>query len=56
MEHNEIAWQGELSRRARVYEDIEAGERFEGTMTALDYTCLTLLTLVLVVGFWLWGA
>jgi len=56
MEHNDIAWQSELSRRARIYEDIETGDRFEGTMTKLDYTGMTVLTLVLVVGFWLWGA
>jgi hypothetical protein len=56
MENNDIAWQSELSRRARIYEDIEAGDRFEGTMSTLDYCGMTVLTLVLVVGFWLWGA
>lgn len=56
MENNDIAWQTELTRRARIYEDIEAGGRFEGTMNALDYTGMTALTLVLVIGFWIWGA
>jgi len=56
MEHNDIAWQSELARRARIYEDSEAGDRFEGRMTALDYSGLTLLTMVLVIGFWIWGA
>ncbi|KSV86236.1 hypothetical protein [Sinorhizobium sp. GL28] len=53
---NDIAWQYELGRRARIYEDIEAGHRFESTMTALDYAGMTVLTLVLVLGSWFWGA
>lgn len=53
---NDTAWQNELARRARIYEDIEAGGRFEGTMSALDYAAVAALTLVLVVAFWLWGA
>ncbi len=53
---NDIAWQNELGRRARIYEDIDAGHRFEGTMTVVDYACITALTLVLVLGFWFWGA
>ncbi|WP_156408451.1 MULTISPECIES: hypothetical protein [unclassified Ensifer] len=56
MEDNDTAWQTELARRARIYEDIEAGHRFEGTMTALDYTGMTVLTVVLVAAFWIWGA
>ena len=52
----DIAWQKELERRARIYEDIEAGGRFEGVLTTLDYAGLAALTLVLVVGFWIWGA
>lgn len=52
---NDLAWQNELGRRARIYEDIEAGHRFEGTMTAIDYAGMTALTLVLVVAFWIWG-
>jgi hypothetical protein len=53
---NDIAWQNELARRARIYEDIEAGHRFEGKMGVLDYAGMTALTLVLVVAFWIWGA
>jgi hypothetical protein len=53
---NDIAWQNELARRARIYEDIEAGGRFEGTMTVLDYAGMAALTLVLVAAFWIWGA
>ena len=52
---NDIDWQNELSRRARIYEDIEAGHRFEGTMTAVDYAGMGALTLVLVIAFWIWG-
>ncbi|MGF6175011.1 hypothetical protein [Ensifer sp. 4252] len=53
---NDIAWQNELRRRARIYEDIEAGHRCEGTMTVIDYAAMTALTLVLVLGSWFWGA
>ncbi|MBB6468881.1 hypothetical protein HNQ96_004768 [Aminobacter lissarensis] len=53
---NDTAWQNELARRARIYEDIEAGGRFEGTMSALDYASVAALTLVLVVAFGFWGA
>lgn len=52
----DTTWQNELARRARIYEDIEAGHRFEGTMTVIDYACMTALTFALVVGFWIWGA
>lgn len=53
---NDIAWHNELARRARIFEDIEAGHRFEGKMTVIDYSCMAALTLVLVVSFWVWGA
>lgn len=53
---NETAWQNELARRARIYEDIETGHRFEDTMTVIDYAGMSVLTLLLVVGFWVWGA
>lgn len=55
MSSQDIGWQGELDRRARVYEDIEAGQRWEGTMTRLDYAAIVALTVVLVVVFWIWG-
>jgi hypothetical protein len=56
MSSQDIGWQGELDRRARVYEDIEAGQRWEGTMTRLDYAAIVALTVLLVVAFWIWGA
>jgi hypothetical protein len=56
MENTDIAWQHELERRARIYEDIEARARFEGTMSSFDYMAMTALTLLFVVAFWIWGA
>lgn len=56
MRIDEGDWQRELDRRARIYEDIEAGRRWEGTMTRLDYAAVALLVLVLVATFWAWGA
>jgi hypothetical protein len=53
---NDIAWQNELARRARIYEGIEAEHRFEGAMSVIDYACMSALTLALVAGFWIWGA
>ncbi|MGE0280897.1 MAG: hypothetical protein AB7P20_09855 [Rhizobiaceae bacterium] len=56
MNQQDSGWQRELDRRARIYEDIEAGDRWEGTMSRLDYAGLAALTVVLVVTFWIWGA
>ncbi|MCW0000279.1 hypothetical protein OE766_18755 [Pararhizobium sp. YC-54] len=56
MENSDIDWQNELERRARIYDDIAAGDRFEGAMTSLDYVAIAALTLVLVAAFWIWGA
>lgn len=56
MSSQDIAWQGELDRRARVYEDIEAGHRWEGTMTRIDYAAIAAFTVALVTAFWIWGA
>ena len=56
MSSQDIGWQSELDRRARVYEDIEAGQRWEGTMTRIDYAAIAALTALLVAAFWIWGA
>lgn len=56
MNELDIAWQRELDRRARIYEDIEAGDRWEGLMSRLDYAAVAVLTVALVCGFWTWGA
>lgn len=56
MENTDTDWQNELERRARIYDDIAAADRFEGAMSSLDYMAMTALALVLVAGFWIWGA
>jgi len=49
------AWSHELDRRIALYEDLEAAGKLPGRLTALDYWALTLLSVALVAGFWLWG-
>ncbi|MBK6469012.1 MAG: hypothetical protein WAT25_05240 [Paracoccaceae bacterium] len=56
MNDTEKAWQVEIDRRARVYDDIEAKGAWQGRMTAADYLGLLVLVVGLVVGFWVWGA
>lgn len=55
MNNSNSAWQQELERRAKIYEDLDAHDAWEGRMGAADYVSLFLLTGLLVVGFWLWG-
>ena len=45
----------DLERRIRHYEELEARGQLEGTLGAGDYTAMILLTLGLVVTFYLWG-
>ena len=45
----------DLERRIRVYEEMEQGEQWPGALSAMDYIAISLMTLVLVVGFYLWG-
>ncbi|MCY1279380.1 hypothetical protein D9M68_564290 [compost metagenome] len=45
----------ELERRIRVYEQLEESKNWPGALNAVDYIAITLMTLVLVVGFYLWG-
>lgn len=49
------AWSHEIERRISLYEDLEAQGRLPGRLTALDYWALTLLTVLLCAGFWIWG-
>ncbi len=56
MEDTDKAWQAEINRRARIYEDIEAKGTWQGRMTAGDYLGLLVLVGGLVAGFWIWGA
>jgi hypothetical protein len=51
----EIARAQELERRIRVYEDMEDSNNWPGALNATDYIAITLMTLVLVAGFYLWG-
>ncbi|MCO6055114.1 hypothetical protein NG726_00265 [Pseudomonas sp. MOB-449] len=45
----------ELERRIRVYEQLESSKEWPGALNAVDYIATILMTLVLVVGFYLWG-
>lgn len=45
----------DLERRIRVYEEMEQANNWPGALNAVDYIAITLMTLVLVAGFYLWG-
>ncbi len=45
----------DLERRIRVYEEMEQANHWPGALSATDYIAITLMTLVLVTGFYLWG-
>lgn len=45
----------DLERRIRVYEEMEQANNWPGALNAVDYIAITLMTLVLVTGFYLWG-
>ncbi|MBT8764584.1 hypothetical protein [Metapseudomonas boanensis] len=45
----------DLERRIRVYEQMEESHDWPGALNAVDYTAMTLMTLVLVIGFYVWG-
>lgn len=51
----EIARAQDLERRIRVYEEMEKEDEWPGALSATDYVATALMTLVLVVGFCLWG-
>lgn len=51
----EIERAQELERRIRVYEQLEESKEWPGALNAVDYIATILMTLVLVVGFYLWG-
>lgn len=55
MNNPNSAWQQELERRAKLYDDLNARNAWEGRMRAADYISLLLLTGLLVGGFWVWG-
>ncbi|GAA3544691.1 hypothetical protein [Zobellella aerophila] len=51
----EIARAQELERRIRAYEELENGDEWPGALRATDYIAIILMTLVLVIGCYLWG-
>ncbi len=55
MKDTDHAWQDEIDRRARLYDDIEARRAWQGRMKATDYLGLLALVVVLVASFWGWG-
>ncbi len=51
----EIARTQDLERRIRVYEEMDNTNNWPGALNATDYIAIALMTLALVVGFYLWG-
>lgn len=51
----EIERAQDLERRIRVYEQQEESNDWPGALSAVDYIAMTLMTLVLVIGAYLWG-
>lgn len=50
------SWAQELQRRIAIYDDIEARGSWQGRMGGADYLGLLVLAILLVAGFWTWGA
>lgn len=55
MEDQALAWERELERRIRIYDQLEAGGHWPGRLSAVDYWAMAVLTVALSVGFWMWG-
>lgn len=49
------AWDAEIERRIRIYEELEASGRIPGRLGIVDYVALFAIVIVLACGFWLWG-
>lgn len=45
----------DLERRICVYEAMEKNKHWPGALTAMDYIAMTVMALVLVISFCLWG-
>ncbi|MFT0517342.1 hypothetical protein [Pseudomonas faucium] len=45
----------DLDRRLRAYEELQAGQRWPGALTATDALLVALLALAVIIGFYLWG-
>lgn len=48
------AWERELERRIRVYEQMEASGHWPGRLATIDYLALGALVVAFTVGPWLW--
>ncbi|MFO1143147.1 MAG: hypothetical protein U1E59_12255 [Amaricoccus sp.] len=48
------AWERELERRIRIYEQMEASGDWPGRLTSVDYWALVALTVFFTVGPWIW--
>lgn len=48
------AWERELERRIRVYEQMEASGHWPGRLAAIDYWAMAAVTAVFTLGPWLW--
>ena len=48
------AWEQELERRIRIYEQMEAAGKWPGRLTSLDYLAMAALTVVFTLGPWIW--
>lgn len=48
------AWELELERRIRVYEQMEATGDWPGRLTSFDYVAIAVLAVVGILGPWIW--
>jgi hypothetical protein len=48
------AWERELERRIRIYEEIDENGDRPGRLTAVDYMALAALMVVFTIGPWMW--
>ncbi len=55
MQRHATAWDNELERRIRAYEDLERQHGDTGRLSAVDYGAMVVLLVGLVGAFWIWG-
>lgn len=48
------AWEHELERRIRVYEQMEAAGHWPGRLAAIDYLAMAALAVAFTLGPWIW--
>jgi hypothetical protein len=48
------AWEHELERRIRIYEQMETAGNWPGRLASLDYFAMAALTVVFILGPWIW--